>query len=225
MRLFRRKWSRGAALLALLAFACAAGAFVVVSGYARKLEALRPAVGAPVPIVVAAADIARGAQLTAAMVEVATIPSAFAPPGALREPSEVEGRILLAPLAAGEVVTATRLASPRAGPVAALVPPGFRAFVVAAALPPRAVHAGDRVDVLATYGGPRPYTDTVAEGVEVLQVITEAGAVSFAGPAPAEAGARLVLLVAPDLAERLAHASVFGDLTVAIAPAEEPPTG
>jgi len=217
----RRRWSPASKLFLVLALLSGAGAFLVVSLYARKLEALRPAVGEPVPVVVAARDIALGTQLTADMLSMNDVPSAFSPPGAFETTDEVEGRTLLAGLAAGEPITETRLASTRAGPVAALVPPGLRAFVVNSEVPDAVVRPGDSVDVLATYGGGRPYTETVADGVEVLSVLApQTATTSLGGPAPTTGGTRLVLLVAPDLAERLAYASAFADLSVTIAPPE-----
>jgi Flp pilus assembly protein CpaB len=78
------------------------------------------------------------------------------------------------------------------------------------------VRPGDRVDVLATYGGERPHTETVASGLEVLRVMSPAtsGAVGGGAEVPS-----LVLLVSPLDAERLAYAKAFADLTVSIAPA------
>jgi len=114
----------------------------------------------------------------------------------------------------GEAITRTRLAV-AGGPVASLVPAGLRAFPIRVGSPAGTVRAGDHVDVLATFGGPRPYTDTVASGLEVLTIVEpEAGAFAAGGPA----GASLVLLVGPEIAEELAYAVAFADLSVAIAP-------
>jgi hypothetical protein len=73
------------------------------------------------------------------------------------------------------------------------------------------------VDVLATFGGPRPYTDTVASGLEVLSVL-DADEGTFA--AGGSGGPSLVLLVGPEVAEELAYAAAFADLAVAVAPAD-----
>jgi Flp pilus assembly protein CpaB len=101
------------------------------------------------------------------------------------------------------------------GPVASLVASGLRAFVVASGLPPGVLEPGDRVDVIATFGGPRPYTDTVGTGLEVLSIVEEdAGTFQAAGPS----GPSLVLLVSAETAEQLAHATAFGRITVTVAP-------
>jgi pilus assembly protein CpaB len=217
MRWYPRRWSPRSKLFLVLAVVCGATAFAIVRGYAARIEALRPLVGRPIPIVVAAAPLARGAVLTQDMLQVASVPEAFAQPGALRSIEQAVGHALVADIAQGEVLTRTRIGS-SGGPVAAQVPSGLRAFVVASGMPPGTVRAGDRVDVLATFGGQRPYTDTVATGLEVLTVLAgerDAFAASGSQPGPA-----LVLLVTPDAAERLAYASAFATLTVTIAGTE-----
>jgi len=103
--------------------------------------------------------------------------------------------------------------APPGGPVAALVPDGLRAIAITAAVPSGVLAAGDRVDVLATFAsGQQPHTETVVEGAEVLSVVTAAGLEESAG------ASTLVLLVTPDVAERLAFARAFADLAVAVAP-------
>lgn len=211
-----RRWSSASKLFTLLAIACAAIAFTTVRGYERRLEALRPDVGAPVPVVVAARDLERGAVLDAGALEVAQVPSRFSPPGAFAAAVEVEGRVLVTDVVAGEAVTATRLASADVGPVAALVPPGMRAFPLSVAVPARSVRAGDAVDVLATFGGRQPHTETVVSGVDVLSVVQQTGTAL----ATDQAAVSLVVLVSPQDAERLAFASAFASLAVTFAPAD-----
>lgn len=210
-RWYLRRWStRRKALLALSA-ACGLGAFLLVRAEEARVAALAPALGEPVPVLVAARDLERGATLAPEDLRVREMPAAFVPPGALATPGSAAGETLVSDLAAGEILTRTRVAS--GGPVASRVPSGLRAFVVAPAIPAGAVRSGDRVDVLATFGGQRPYTETVARGLEVLDVLEpEPGLVASASEGPA-----LVLLVSPDTAERLAHAAAFGRITVTIA--------
>jgi pilus assembly protein CpaB len=216
-----RRWSTASRLFALLAVASGAAAFVIVREYVSRLEALRPVVGRPVPVVIAAADLTRGTSIGASMLRVAPLPSTLAPPGSFPDATDLEGRVLLTDVTEGEAITRTRLAARSVGPVAALVEPGLRAAVVDSGLPPAAVRPGDRVDVLATYGGERPHTETVASGLEVLRVMSPSpsSAVGSGSEAPS-----LVLLVSPLDAERLAYAKAFADLDVSIAaePAEIP---
>ena len=218
-RALRRKWSPASKLLAALSVVCGLGAFALVHGYAARLEALRPEIGSEVPVVVASRDIARGTQLDGSMLTVERMPSKFAPPGAEATLASVTGRTLAADVIAGEAVTAARVGAEGAGAVAALVPPGLRAMTVEAGVRPGSIRPGDRVDVLATFGGPHPHTETVATGLEVLLVLgsdgSNGGIVSVSsGSSPG--GPSLVLLVSPDAAEQLAYAKAFADLSIAI---------
>jgi pilus assembly protein CpaB len=214
---FTRRWSRRSKVFAVLAVASAVAAFTLVDGYAARLEALR-FTGDLVPVLVAARPLARGETLTEDALVVRRVPSAFAPPGRIASPVSVAGRTLASDVAEGEPITATRLGV-AGGAVAALVPDGLRAFPITPGLAAGAVRAGDRVDVLATFGGPRPYTDTVASGLEVLAILDpEEGAIAVG----ADAGPSLVLLVSPEVAEELAYATAFGELAVTVAPAVEP---
>jgi Flp pilus assembly protein CpaB len=211
---FVRRWSLRSKALALLAMAAGIGSFTIVRGYAAELDALRPELGDRIAVVVADRALVRGDVLAGDDVRIERIPSAYAPPGAFGAVGSVVGRTLAADLAAGEAVTRTRVGG-AGGPVASLVASGLRAFVVASGLPPGVLEPGDRVDVIATFGGPRPYTDTVGTGLEVLSIVEEdAGTFQAAGPS----GPSLVLLVSAETAEQLAHATAFGRITVTVAP-------
>jgi Flp pilus assembly protein CpaB len=212
-RIYLRRWTPRSKFYLVLAIACGASAFALVRGYEVRLAALRPVAGTPVPVVVAASPLSRGVVLTQDALRVNSVPSAFAPPGAIRSVDDAVGATLASDLAEGEPVTRTRVGT-AGGPVASQVPSGLRAFVVPSGMPVGSVRPGDRVDVLATFGGQRPYTDTVATGLEVLSVLSASEGALAVGT---DAGPSLVLLVAPDAAERLAHAKAFGTLTLTIA--------
>jgi pilus assembly protein CpaB len=211
-----RRWSPRSKLLLVLAIACGLGSFAVVRGYAARLEALRPIAGTPAPVVVAADDLPRGTVLVEDQVRVVSVPSAFGEPGAFRSVDQVVGRTLVADLAEGEAVTRTRVGT-AGGPVAAQVPSGLRAFAVPSGMPAGSVRPGDHVDVLATFGGQHPYTETAATGLEVLSVLDAGGGLVGSGT---DQGPTLVLLVTPDAAERLAYAKAFAELTVTVAGVE-----
>ena len=216
-RVFARKWSRRSKVFAVLAVASGAASFALVDGYTARLEALRPVAGAPVPVVVAARTLERGTELSDDAMRVELVPGAFAPPGRVASPGSLSGRTLVSDVAEGEAITRTRV-EVTGGPVAALIPSGLRAFSIRPGSPVGAIRPGDRVDVLATFGGPRPYTDTVASGLEVLAVLEpDGGQFEAAGPG----GPSLVLLTGPETAEELAFAAAFADLAVAVAPAEQ----
>ncbi len=199
---------------ALLAVASGVLAYWLVQGYAAELEALRPVTGDPMPVAVAAQALARGTVLTEDAIRLTEVPSSFAPPGAIGTIADLDGRTLVSDIAEGEAITRTRVGV-EGGPVASLVPDGLRAFPISAGVPAGSVRAGDLVDVIATFGGPHPYTDTVASGLEVIAILDETdGAIQAAGAS----GPSLVLLVSPEVAEELAYATAFGDLAVAVAP-------
>ena len=213
----RRKLPRSAALWFAAAALSTVAAVAAVQTHVSTLEATRPDVGAPEAVVVAAADLTRGSTISATSLEIVDVPSSLVPPGAIADPDQMVGRTLSADLAAGEVLTLTRLASAGSGPIAALVPPGLRAFVLPAGPPAGTVRPGDEVDVLATYGANagQPYTDTVASALEVLSV--EAGdAPSSSTSGAAASGPPIVVLADPLTVERLARASSLALLSIAI---------
>lgn len=212
---FRRRWSRRSKLFAVLAVLAAGLTFALVDGYAARLEEVGSVAGETVPVVVATRPLARGEVLDEASVVVRPFPAAFAPPGRIASPGDVAGRAVLGDVAEGEAITRTRLGA-EGGAIASLLPSGLRAFPITSGVTPGAIHTGDRVDVLATFGGPRPYTDTVASELEVLAILEpDDGVLAAGGPA----GPSLVLLVSPEVAEELAYASAFADIAVTVAPA------
>ncbi|HEX5937455.1 MAG TPA: Flp pilus assembly protein CpaB [Actinomycetota bacterium] len=214
--LFRRKLPRSSFVLLSLAVVAALAAALVMRGYARHLDVVRPDGGPPIDVVSVTDPVSRGSVLTDDVLAVLTMPARFAPAGAVRALDRAAGRIAVADLAAGEVLTELRLAGSRSGPTASLVPAGMRAVqipVVAAA----GVKPGDLVDVIATFGGGGPHTEVTGEALEVLVVDRGGGGASFGGAASAPSGGvALIVLVTPDVAERLAFASAFATLSVAV---------
>ena len=180
-RMFRRKLPRTSFVLLTISLACAVGAAVVMRAYAVRLDATRPDGGPPSRVVTAADDVTRGTILTDELLEVVTLPARFLPPGAIRDPGRVTGRVAAADLAAGEVLTALRVAGGRAGPTASVVPPGMRAVQVPVASSV-GVRPGDVVDVLATFGGGGAHTEVAGEALEVLSIDRGGGASSEAPP-------------------------------------------
>ncbi|HJQ71847.1 MAG TPA: Flp pilus assembly protein CpaB [Actinomycetota bacterium] len=214
--LFRRKLPRSSFVLLSASVASALAAALVMRAYAHRLDVVRPDGGPPIAVVAAAAHVPRGSVLTETVLEIVTLPSRFAPPGAIRDLARATGRIVVADIAAGEVVTQLRLAGSRSGPTASLIGAGMRAveIPVASAV---GVRPGDLVDVIATFGGGGAHTEVAGEAIEVLAVDRAGGGASFGGAtAPTQGGIGLVLLVSPTDAERLAFASAFATLSVAV---------
>jgi pilus assembly protein CpaB len=214
---FARRLPRSAVAWFAGAAVAAAGATLAVRSHVAGLESNRPDLGPPTSIVVAASDLGRGGTLAAGSLRVVDVPAALVPPGAVASADAVAGRVLVADMAEGEALTETRLAGAGDGPIAALVPPGLRAFVLPIGPPAGTVRAGDEIDVLATFGANagRPYTETVASGLEVLQVIDAAAPVAT-GSSGAPAEPPIVVLADPLTVERLARAASLALLSIAI---------
>ena len=222
LMLFRRKLPRSSFILLVLSFVCAVSAAAVMHAYARRLDRIRPDGGPPLAVVTAMRPVPRGSVLTGDALELATVPSRFAPPGALRDLGAANGRIAVADLAAGEILTNLRLAGGGSGATASLVTPGLRAVQVpvAAAV---GVTPGDLVDVIATFGGGGAHTEVTGQALEVLRVERGDAGAAFGGAGTPTAGTvGLVLLVTPDEAERLAFASAFSSLSIAVRSPDEP---
>jgi pilus assembly protein CpaB len=154
-----------------------------------------------VPAVVARQDVPELTLFTGANVNelLATrqLPPDAVPRGALGQPSEAIGRVATRPLAAGEVVLGTpeRLASGEGGAgarPAATIPRDRVALAIAATdavSVAGAIHAGDRVDVIATWSRAEgdPVTQDIIQDVRVFAVGRWQG--DGRGPQPATAGA------------------------------------
>lgn len=151
-------------------------------------------------VLVFARDVAPGAALTADDVELRRLPADAVPAGALRDADLVDGQLLAAAAASGEVVTSTRLVGPDLAAALVADEPEGEAFsmvpvpVAEADVIPLLTH-GARVDVVGQ--GPR----TVATGGRVVTT--------------GEEGTVLVLLRQSD-AEEVAASSLSEPLTLVL---------
>ena len=142
-------------------------AFTLIAGLASALFIARYLDHRPggnvVPmakIVVAAIDMPLAGKIRPEDLKLAEWPADHLPMGAVRDPKEVAGRILISRVLAGQPVLPGMLASKNAGNgLAALIPPNMRAMavrvddVVGVA---GFIHPDDRVDVLVTLHPNRP---------------------------------------------------------------------
>lgn len=162
------------------------------------------------PVVVAAHDLAGGAALTPGDLRVVSVTPSLAPAGAVREPAQVVGRTLAAPVRAGEPVTDVRLVSP--GLLDGY--PGMVAVPVrlADAGPLDLLRVGDTVEVI----GADPAGGSTAEVLVRAPVVALPRADEQRGADPWAQGGLVVLAVAPHEAGRLAQAAVTRVLSVAL---------
>ncbi len=146
----------------------------------------------------AAADLPAGTVLTDASLGLTELPTA--PAGSAADPADLAGRVLAAPVRAGEPVTDVRLVGPG---LTALLPAGQVAAPVRLAdLAVAGLAApGDRVDVLATVPG-SARAEVVARGALVL--------------AAPDDGGLLVLAVDEATAATLAAAATTATLTLSL---------
>ncbi|HEX6887150.1 MAG TPA: Flp pilus assembly protein CpaB [Candidatus Nanopelagicales bacterium] len=198
--------------------------------------ALRPPPPATRTVVVAARALATGTRLEAGHLTTAAVPTGVALPGVADRPDPLVGRVLAAPLIAGEPVALTRLASPPGSGWA--LPPGSVPLPVrfpdagAVAL----LGAGQQVDVLVAAGPSQDAASSlplparvVARGALVLAVTgagdqgEATGLDSQLGPAQGLDRAPLVVLaVTESQALAIAGAASSGTLGFTLA---SPPAG
>ncbi|MPZ61256.1 MAG: Flp pilus assembly protein CpaB [Propionibacteriales bacterium] len=188
----------------LLAAGLAAGAV------AFALDVLAPHPPATVPVVVAAGDLEGGRPLAREDIEIRRLPSDAVPTGTIRDRTAVVGRVLTAPVRAGEPLTDVRVVGP------GLVEGYGRGMVavpvrIADAESVGLVRVGDRIDVLA----PDP------RGVRGAGVVVSSApvvAVPARDPdlASGTSGALVVLAVTAEQATSLSQAMIRGPLSVAL---------
>jgi pilus assembly protein CpaB len=170
-----RRRRRGIAL-ALVATACGA---VAATGVHDTVEEVESRTGAPVPTVVATAEIAEGMRLDrrriARSLTVRQVPARYAPRDALSSPEQALGLEPAVFVPLGAYVTAPMLRDPRARTTAAAAAPVRRGerLVEVAVSGGRELAAGSfpaRVDVLVTTEGPsgRGRTFVALEDVELV---------------------------------------------------------
>lgn len=192
----RTTWRRGTIRRVVAAVLAAAAVYA-------GLSAVTPDEPDPGPqVLVAGRDLPVGAVLEAGSMRLVHVPEDLVPAGALREESQVEGRVATSPIRDGEIVTDVRV-SPESllhgldpGLVLAHLP--LADLALATTLQP-----GARVDVLGTLDG-----SVLAQDVLLVQRVAdhEAGGAAFG----AAADPSFLVAVTPEQASRLAAATGTG---------------
>ena len=198
---FRRRWRPARpSLYWTAAIGLAALTALVVHGLVARAEEARRRWGDVVDVPVAATKLAPGDVVDEADVVVQRWPAALLPAGALADPPV--GRVVVAPVLAGEPFVRGRLAPEGLSPIAALLPPGTLAVAVPA--PALALAVGDRVDVLATFD------PSVTGDSEPSFAVAEAAVVVAVGPDS------VTVAVSEHEAPRVAFALAQGVVTLAL---------
>ncbi|MEU6646745.1 SAF domain-containing protein [Saccharomonospora sp. NPDC046836] len=175
--------------------------------------ALHPATADDEPgsaLLVAARDLPLGTTLRPADVRVVRAPDSLRPSGALTDPAEIDGRLLVGIARAGEPLTDVRLVGKQVTPPGtATVPVRLADAGVAALLRP-----GSRVDVVSLAAAEQS-EKLLASGATVLTVLGTGGQPRD-GPLAGD-DAPLVLLAVPvDAAAHLAAVSLAQPVTVTL---------
>jgi len=174
-------------------------------------------------VVVANADLPLAARLKIEDLKVIEWPADHIPPGAVSDPKELVGRVLISRVLAQQPLLPGMLAAKNAGSgLAALIPANMRAIavrvddVVGVA---GFIHADDRVDVLVTmrptFNGAESTTKVFLQNIKVLAVGQEVdnGDKSRLHATPATVA---TLLVSPQDAERLVLAQTEGRIMLTL---------
>jgi pilus assembly protein CpaB len=174
-------------------------------------------------VVVAGVDLPLAAKLKIEDLKVIEWPADHIPPGAVADPKELVGRVLISRVIAQQPLLPGMLAAKNAGSgLAALIPPNMRAIavrvddVVGVA---GFIHADDRVDVMVTlrptYQGAEATTKVFLQNVKVLAVGQE---VDNGDKTRLHATLATVatLLVSPGDAERLVLAQTEGRIMLTL---------
>lgn len=212
--MFQKRWAPATrnTLWAGIAFALLAA--IAMQRYESHVAARDP--GPLIDLVTAGRAIPAGAILRVEDLSSAVVPERTAPRSGITEVDQAVGAVALGPIGPEEVITTSRVST--GGPIAGVVPSGLRAIVVPSGLPAGIVRAGDLVDVLATHTQGALYTETAADGLQVIQVIPADDGASTGVGAGSE---HLALLVDATSAERIAQVSHTAVITIAIRSTEE----
>jgi len=216
----RRSGTR-AALFWVFALVAGLGTALMIARYLDKRGS-----GASVAlsgVVVAATDLPLAAKLRIEDLKVIEWPADHIPPGAVSDPKEMVGRVLISRVLAQQPLLPGMLAAKNAGSgLAALIPADMRAIavrvddVVGVA---GFIHADDRVDVLVTmrpsYQGAESTTKVFLQNIKVLAVGQEVDN-GDKNRLHATQATVATLLVSPQDAERLVLAQTEGRIMLTL---------
>jgi Flp pilus assembly protein CpaB len=125
-------------------------------------------------VIVVRREVRPGEIIGGDMIEARSVPKGILPQGALTDPSQATGRRVVVPLAVGEMLLSSKLASPNGGGLSAQLPDGRWAMVLPAGWlvgPLPEIVSGDRLDLLGyPSGASTSDAGLVVSDVEVLGV-------------------------------------------------------
>ena len=176
---------------------------------------------------VAAGDIPKGmsgdAALAAGLIEPAEVIRGSVPPEAVRDSSDLAGRVASATIQARQFITSASFVAPSeggGGSLAAAIGSSGRVAVTISVNAERGVaHSiapGDRVDILVVEGGS---ADVLLDNVKVLAVGQETAASTETEGATSSGGSGLITFeLSPDEAQQVVAANSSGSLYLTLRP-------
>lgn len=181
----------------------------------------RPEMPETVDVAVAAVDISAGKKLSREILQSETFIKKSLTKGYFSDPSELSGRVALAPIQKGEPIIAHRLAPTdvKTGGVSALISEGKRAVSLGGDKVMGIsgfIHPGNRVDVMVTWQDPdseEEITKRILENVRVLATGTQMQEVGEGETRPVDV---YTLEVTPQEAEILTHIRNKGSIQMAL---------
>ncbi len=233
------KWSLlGLLFLGLVAAACVTAMVLSMQASAKPVQAAAPVAQADpppepvdpdVPVLTAAGDLEARHVLEAGDIAVATMPASVAPEGALAEPVQAIGKVLLVPVKRGQGLVARCFAEEGSGVhLASTLLEGKRAVNIQLSDPmgmEALLDPGCIVDVLATMKAhdevddrDMPISVTLLEGIRVLAVGPRTIFSTEQGDDPSGRSERptVTLLVEPEEAEMLKLAMEEGSVSLSM---------
>ena len=214
-----RRSSLRAVLFFLVGAVAAISAAVL---FKRYLDVRTAAARVPTAkVVVAAKDLAQASTLRAEDLTLVDWPVAAMPEGAVANPDELAGRVVVSVVVKGEPILKSKVASSEAGSgLAAILPEGMRAMavrvddVVGVA---GFIHPGDSVDVIVTMAasGSQPMSKIVLQDIRVLAVGAQV-AKKDERPDKNMPTTVATLLVDSEQSEKLALASTNGKILLTL---------
>jgi pilus assembly protein CpaB len=220
-------------LVLALALSCGGVLAFATYNYVQKAPQASGVNPATTPVVVAAANLDIGAEITRDDVKVIDWPAAAVPQNVISDPQEVIGRGLILPIIQNEPFLPMKLASKEAGAgLPPAIPPGFRAVsvrvnevigVAGYVLP------GTRVDIVATVSPTDNHKDMTSKVILTdVQVLAAGTKMERDEESDKPMAVNVVtLLVNPDESERLTLAANEGKIQLALRnplDKENPPT-
>ncbi len=187
----------------------------------RVVEEVRREKQKTVDVVVAFTDIEAGTKLTRENLTTEEYLEKSLPSGHFKDPAELRGRVVLAPIQIKEPIIEHRLApvDVRTGGVGALISEGNRAVALGGDQVLGVsgfIHPGNRVDIMVTWSNPETdeqITKRVLEDILVLATGTQMQETERGTTAPVDV---YTVEVTPEEAEILTHARNQGRLQLAM---------